>query len=284
MAYNTTLSRLVNIHAPLLKKTITLRPHAPRYTDELRQAKRKRCQCERKWIHTQLEAHRQIYREQCGFVNKLLPTARKDYYEDKILKCGRDQKSIYKVTTQLLGKSKSSLLPRHGSNSELAEQFNDFFNNKIITIGNSLVSSTAYKGEPEEDEHMPKLSFFTHATLDEINEIVTKSPNKSCSLDPLPTWLLKKCLDSLLPSITHIINQSFLVGEVPRELKTAHIRLPLKKPGLDVEALKNYIPVSNLYFLATAIKTNTKASLSSIDSCIFSNIFITSLPLWKNKY
>ena len=219
MAYNITLTRLVNIHAPLIKKTITLRPHVPWYTDELRQAKRKRRQCERKWIHTQLEVHRQIYREQCGCVNKLLLKARKDYYEYKILKCGRDQKSIYKVTNHLLGKSKSSLLPQHGSTSELAEQFNDFFNNKIITIRNSLVSSTAYKEEPDEDDQIPKLSFFTPATLDRINEIVTKSPNKSRSLDPLPTSLLNKCLDSLLPSITHIINQSLLVGEVPVSLK-----------------------------------------------------------------
>lgn len=55
MAYSTTLTRLVNTHAALVKKTITLRPHASWFADELRQAKRKRRQCGRKWIHPQLD-------------------------------------------------------------------------------------------------------------------------------------------------------------------------------------------------------------------------------------
>jgi len=42
----------------------------------------------------------------------------------------------------------------------------------------------------------------------ELKEIIIKSPNKSCDLDPLPTWLLKKCVDQLLPLITAIVNRS----------------------------------------------------------------------------
>ena len=38
--YNTTLTELVDLHAPERSKTISLRPHAPWYTDSLRDAKR----------------------------------------------------------------------------------------------------------------------------------------------------------------------------------------------------------------------------------------------------
>ena len=36
--------------------------------------------------------------------------------------------------------------------------------------------------------------------------IIKLSPNKSCELDPLPTWLLKLCAQELAPIITAIVN------------------------------------------------------------------------------
>ena len=38
--------------------------------------------------------------------------------------------------------------------------------------------------------------------------IISKSSNASCTLDPIPTWLVKSCLDVLAPSITHVVNLS----------------------------------------------------------------------------
>ena len=76
-AYNTGLTKLVDLHAPLREKAITLRPHAPWYTDELRGAKRKRRQCERKWRATGLVVHHQLYREQCRLVNTTAPNKAK---------------------------------------------------------------------------------------------------------------------------------------------------------------------------------------------------------------
>ena len=40
---------------------------------------------------------------------------------------------------------------------------------------------------------------FNPASEEEIQKIIKKSPNKSCELDPVPTWLLKLCLHELLP-------------------------------------------------------------------------------------
>ena len=50
-----------------------------------------------------------------------------------------------------------------------------------------------------------------------------KSPSTSCSLDPMPTWLLKNCLDELLPVITKMINMSIQSGQFPDVLKSAQI-------------------------------------------------------------
>lgn len=62
-----------------------------------------------------------------------------------------------------------------------------------------------------------------------------KSSNKSCELDLIPTWLLKECLDDLLPLLPDIINASVIKGVVPSIFKGAHVKPILRKSGLDPE-------------------------------------------------
>ena len=57
------------------------------------------------------------------------------------------------------------------------------------------------------------LSSFAPATEAEIVKLINKSASKSCDLDPIPTWLLKLCLDPLLPVITHIVNVSLSTSD-----------------------------------------------------------------------
>ena len=82
----------------------------------------------------------------------------------------------------------------------------------------------------------------------DIREIICKAPNPSCILDPLPSWLVKSLLDSPLPAITTVVNNSLRSGVVPNILKRAIIIPSLKKASLDHNILKNYRPVSNLSF------------------------------------
>ena len=94
------------------------------------------------------------------------------------------------------------------------------------------------------------------------------SPTKSCALDCFPTWLLKKCVDSLLPAITSIVNMSLASGTIPPCLKTAQVCPILKKPKLDNETLKNYRPVSQLKFIAKLIE---RCCLDQIQDYMTSN-------------
>ena len=84
---------------------------------------------------------------------------------------------------------------------------------------------------------------------------------KSCSLDPLPTWLVISCIDELLPVITRIVNLSLSSGVVPETFKTAHIVPLLKKPSLDRNDLKNYRPIANLPFLDKVLERIAAAQL-----------------------
>ena len=100
----------------------------------------------------------------------------------------------------------------------------------------------------------PKLTVFTQVTQDEIGKIISKSPTKSCLFDPLPIFLIKECIDILLPSITKLINCSFREGLVPDRFKKAVVTPLIKKASLPVEDLKNYRPVSGLSFISKLVE------------------------------
>ena len=84
------------------------------------------------------------------------------------------------------------------------------------------------------------------------------SPNKPCELDPIPTGLLKKCVDVLLPLITEIVNKSAGMGCFPHDLNYNLIRPQLKRNDLDNDELSNYKPVSNLFFLIQSHREGSK--------------------------
>ena len=95
----------------------------------------------------------------------------------------------------------------------------------------------------------PKLTVFTKVTQDEIGKIISKSPTKSLS-----TFLIKECIDILLPSITKLVNWSLHEGLVPDDFKKAVVTPLIKKASLPVEDLKNYCPVSGLRFISKLVE------------------------------
>ena len=139
-------------------------------------------------------------------------------------------------------------LPDHGSTEELANRFNDFFITKITDIRDNIKSNTiAPSGtSPVEPYTGSVLSTIIPTTIQEIERLIAKIPNKSCQLDPIPTWLLKQCSEQLAPMITNIVNLSLSTSQVPCSMKKALVRPLLKKANLDPERLKNFRPVSNL--------------------------------------
>ncbi len=78
-------------------------------------------------------------------------------------------------------------------------------------------------------------------------------PNKFCELDPMPTWMIRDCIDEVLPLLTTIVNMSLSLGEMPKDLKLGIIKLLLKKLGLDL-VKENSRLVSNLTFLEKLIE------------------------------
>ena len=95
---------------------------------------------------------------------------------------------------------------------------------------------------------------FDPVSEDEVRKTVLESPPMSCRLDPIPTTLLKECINELVPFITKLVNQSLTIGIVPKVFKISHVRPELKKPNLDRNELKNYRPIANLLFVAKVME------------------------------
>ena len=254
-AYDSTFRSLIDKHAPILRRSLTLRPHAPWHTADLREAKTVKRRYERKWLKSRSEEDHLLYRAQSCNVNKLLYQSRTTYYSQKISDCGRDQKAIFTISKQLLGKEKSSVLPDHTSPIDLANDFNTFFINKVSKIHEQFADES---DDNQSDEtptyHGDDLHYFDPVTDEEMLQLIKKSATKSCSLDPWPTWLLKKCIHTVLPILTRIVNKSLTSAEFPSTYKEAVIKPLLKKTGINQEDKKNYRPVSNLTYLSKTIE------------------------------
>ena len=104
---------------------------------------------------------------------------------------------------------------------------------------------------------------FSPVTENELRSIVMKSPTKGCSLDPLPTRMVKHVMTSLIPLMTALINSSLASGDIPDSMKVAKVSPLLKKPSMDSEDLKSCRPVSNLSFLSKLLERVVAKKLQS---------------------
>ena len=62
-----------------------------------------------------------------------------------------------------------------------------------------------------------------------VRKLICDYAPNSCVLDPIPTTLLKKNFDDLVPLICRIVNDSLLSGSVPRQFKEAVVIPLLRK-------------------------------------------------------
>ena len=125
-------------HVPIIHRVVTVRKHAPSYTESLRDAKRRRRRLKRLWRYSKEEAHLPAYRQQCRSVSMQLTEAKRNYYSTKIGASNKDQKSLFHITKTLLVNQQAATLPTHETNFELANRFNKFFNDKINTLRTSF--------------------------------------------------------------------------------------------------------------------------------------------------
>ena len=104
------------------------------------------------------------------------------------------------------------------------------------------------------------LKFLKNASEDAVRKIILSSSDVSCHLDPIPTWLVKKCVDTVTPIIAKMINFSLDGSCTPNSWKIALVIPLIKKLDID-PVFENFRPVSNLSFVS---KIAEKAVISQL--------------------
>ena len=253
--YDDVISAIVDKHAPLVTKTITVRPNSPWYTDDIGVEKSTRRRLERRWRRTLLPEHRLAYVAQCKLVKGLVLNAKTKYYSNLISESSSNSKALFQTIDQLLHRKPETRLPYAPSPLHLANQFGDFFHLKISNIRDELlpVEVPAYFSSLDTIPIVCHLDTLTPVTIEELSKIAPVVGSKSCTIDPIPASLLRENLDLLLPILCQIVNLSLESGCVPHSLKQAILKPLLKKASLDHEILSNFRPISNLKFVAKLI-------------------------------
>ncbi|GFR76999.1 hypothetical protein ElyMa_005813900 [Elysia marginata] len=124
--YNITLEKLLDKHAPLRARTITDRTSAPLINADVKLQKQQRRQAECAWRKEKTTVKRQIYQYHHKRVKKTINNAKRDYYRSKISSCSTS-KALFRLTSTLSGKSKSTPLPDQITDDKLPDSFCAYF-------------------------------------------------------------------------------------------------------------------------------------------------------------
>ena len=154
-----------------------------------------------------------------------------------------------------MSNSRENILPDQESEIELAERFNEYFMEQVFVIHKNLkgLRTTSNSYTEEIRKYQVALIHFRETSEYDVARLIQKSPKKSCSLHPIPTWLLNKCKATFTPTITRIVNSSINLAFVAELLKSAAITPLIKKKNL-TPVLKNFRPVSNLKYISKLIE------------------------------
>ena len=155
----------------------------------------KRRKLERVWRNNKDEADHLRYIEQRDLCAKLSIEKQENFYSKLIDTSSNKQKSLFEVVDKLLDKKDERILPVHTDPVALANEFNEYYIEKIEKLRESIpksgeeeqLISTTFKGL--------KLESFEPTTADELREIINENSIKTSSDDPLPAVVLKTLLN-----------------------------------------------------------------------------------------
>ena len=249
--YDTVLRGILDNHAEQNTKSILLRQPPKWLSEDIKHEKRIRRKLERKMRRTKTECDSLAFAAQRDLVNYKIESSKRTYLQSLIEEAAGDQKKLFDIVKSLTRQNKESPLPEHTSTKTLANDFVKYFEDKIarINVGLSQRDPEQLSVELRDRECPVKFDSFKEVNTEDVRKLIQKSKSKSCSLDPLPTWLLKECMDELVQVITRIINMSFSEGNFPEHFKEALI-IPLIKKIILERIFPSYRPVSNLLYLS----------------------------------
>ena len=265
--YNRTLTDLLETHAPVKEKSINRTHNQPWFNDNIKCEIALHRKKEKSYIRDPTHYNFQAFYNQCRFVSNLIRTSQCRYYCDKLTENKHNFKEIYSIANKLLFRKEPLPLPASDDPTQLANEFNTYFMDKIEKIMAGLEPEnpdTDINQDFIESDYITdvRLEEFEQLEIEDITQLVKSAPNKTCGLDPIPTSIIKGDPEAFAPFLTKIVNCSLHNGSFTSELKQANVKPLLKKLGLTSDDKKNFRPVSNLSFMSKLIERAVSEQLN----------------------
>ena len=245
--YDTVLSSLLDSQIPQQSIRLRSRTSDPWFDNDCREAKRLTRRLERVALKTSLFDDISRWQQQRAAYRRLSRAKRTSFWKDRIEGERASCRKLWSSLNTIM--SRGRVAP---STSPNANQFLQFFVKKLDNVRASTANfqpsppSTCYSGAP--------LIGFAATNLGEVITIINSLPNKQCSLDPIPTWLLKKASHIIGPFLVKLYNKSFSDGMLPQSFKSSYITPILKKPNFDNGDTNSYRPISNLSVISKLLE------------------------------
>ena len=148
----------------------------------------------------------------------MLRRIRTDKITEKVTECAGNTKKLYYLVSYLTRSETENPMPPGKMDDKLAEEFSEFFMQKIKTIRDGLEHHLLYTPR---DTGILRLETFKQVLQSDVKQVISKMKTKSCELDVLPTFKLKELIEDFLPVITRIVNLSLADGKFPSDWKNA---------------------------------------------------------------
>ena len=256
--YNRSFRAIEEQHFPLITKHILVKADSPWYNPTIAALRRQRRRAERKWRRLGTDSSRLEYMTARRAVVNRVQQRKVEYYQDRWVTYRGDQRKIASLVHTLMRTAESASLPTSCSDDQLASDFMEFFQSKIIRIREELDSV------PNIDDYIiapttrspPTAMLYEFQPVDEENvkECINRLNKTYCQSDPINISKITRAYDSAIPFVAQLVNQYFSDCVFVESEKLALLRSRLKKAGLDVEDKKNYRPISNLTFLSKIVE------------------------------
>ena len=170
------------------------------------------------------------------------------YWSTRLCDKAKLPRQLWRSLQTLMGAGEKNELPK---NSPSAQQFADNFDAKIATVRQASGCGDFLTELPHSTVIF---DCFQPSSNNDVRSTIVGAPSKSCSLDPLPTNVLKIFLPELLPFITDMCNASLQQGCLQPSERHAIIKPRIKKASSDPSAVQNYRPVSNLTYMSKIVE------------------------------
>ena len=148
------MAEILDKHAPLVQRKVTIRPDDPWDCEEIRSARRHARRLERRYRKSGLAIDGELMERARDELGCLIDSKKASFLQDQITEAS-GKKSLFKIVDSFLIKKPTLRLPAHDSLPALLDQFGQHFDKKVSDI-RACLDAAAVNGSSSIPPEPPK--------------------------------------------------------------------------------------------------------------------------------